>query len=204
MTRTRFLGLALLCLLPGAARAEIAWTYDFTPGTTVVWSDNSNSKLNLSNQSSYMAVGSSDVVATSIGVDSSASDAHPDTFTNKDYTLSMKLTDVASGVFTTLNFTGQFNGTVSAHSANITNQFIGPTTYSNIMLGQNRYNVTITGYTPPGPVGGLSGSIGAHALVTVGDGQGGGPHGTPEPASLILAGLGIGGLGLASWRRKRD
>jgi len=194
------LGFALFHLTP-AAHASVAWTYDFTPSTTTVWSDNGNSKLVLTNQTPLMAVGTSDVVATQISVVSSADDDTPDTFTKGDYTLSMKLTDVASGAFTMLSFTGYFTGTVSAHSTNIDNVFTGQTSYENILLGANRYNVMITTYTPPGPEGGLSGSIGAHAIVSVQ--PGGGPHETPEPTSLVLAGLGVGGLGLARWRRWR-
>ena len=202
MTRARLLlcSLALAAFFPAGARAGVDWTYDFTPSTTTVWSDSGNSKINLTNQSSLLAVGTSDVVATQLSVNSAVSDDHPDTFTHKDYSLSMKLTDLASGAFTTLTFSGYFQGTVSAHSANILNFFTGQTSYDNIMLGGNRYNVTMTNFTPPGPGGGLEGAIGAHAVVSVQ--PGGGPHNTPEPTSLVLAGLGLIGAGLA--RRRRD
>lgn len=200
MTRARLLilAVALTCLVPGAAHAGVAWTYDFTPSTTTVWSESMNSKILLTNQTPVTAVGTSDIVATQLSVSSTANDDHPDTFTHGAYSLSMKLTDAASGQFTTLIFNGYFAGTVSQHSANVENFFTGTTSYTNIMLGGNRYSVTMTNFTPPGPNGGLEGGIGAHAVVAVQ--PGGGPHDTPEPSSLLLAGLGLGGLGLVRRR----
>ena len=165
------------------------------------WSNSGQSQILLTGQSSLMAVGTSDVVASQVGVSSNVNDNTPDTFSHAAYTLTMKLTDLASGTFTNLAFNGYFTGTVSAHSANIQNFFTGLTSQT-AMLGGNTYTVTMTTFTPPGPGGdgGLQGAIGAHALVTVQ--AGGGPHNTPEPSSLILAGLGLCGLGLLRKRRR--
>jgi hypothetical protein len=202
-TISAFAVLAALLATGVPARAGISWSYDFTPSTTVIWSDNHKSSLTLTNQASYNAVGSSDVIATQIGANSTTlPDSNPDIFTHANYTLKLKLTDAASGMSTFRTFTADISGSVSMHSTNTTNTFHSPTSFMGIHLGHNIYDIFIGPYTGPGPGGALSGSIGAH--INVHPEQGGGgppPHGTPEPTSLVLAGMGA--VGLLALRRRR-
>jgi hypothetical protein len=92
------------------------------------------------------------------------------------------LLDVESNQSGTLKFTGVLNGTVSAFSSSLKNTFTGETTQE-LILGTNRYTVTIGPYTPPGPPDSSNaGAISAYAQVTVTDIQK-----TPEPSTLVLA-----------------
>ncbi len=193
--------LGLLLLAGAEAKAGIDWSYDWTPSSTVIWSDNSHSSLTMTNQSPNTAVGNSDIIATELAANSKTADATPDLFTHDNYTLKMKLTDTASGAFTTLTFTGDISGMVSAHSTNTTNVFHSPMSITGIHLGSNIYDVTIGPYTGPGPGGGLTGSIGAHVNVKP---AGGNPNPSPEPTSLVLGCLGMSFAGLAAWRKRRN
>lgn len=183
--------LVVFFTLAPAARADwIAWTYSWSNSPQTILADNpaGGGEITLSNQPTQAAVGNSDIVATNIRTYSTASPSAPDTFTNKAYTLTLTLTDSASGQSGTAVFTGIFNGTLTAASSNISNTFTGATT-AILDLGNNQYTVTLTAYTPPGPTGSVNaGGIGAHASVVVSQ-----IHlaDTPEPTALLLAALGI-------------
>jgi hypothetical protein len=106
------------------------------------------------------------------------------------------LVDTSSGASGTLAFTGQFDGTLTAASSNIANTFTGKLTQS-IVLGGNLYTVTMGSFTPPRPPGeNNSGSINAHASVSVQT-----AFVTPEPGGFVLAGIAVPFLSIALWRR---
>jgi hypothetical protein len=188
---TRAAALALLLAMAPAARADwIAWTYSWSNNPQSILADNpaGGGMITLTDEPTLSAVGSTDIVATNIHTYSTAAQTAPDTFTNKPYTLTLNLTDSASGQSGSAVFTGAFNGTLTATSSNITNTFTGPTTEI-LFLGNNEYTVTLTAYTPPGPTGSVNaGAIGAHATVTVETVQ---LASTPEPTALVLAAFGI-------------
>jgi len=184
------LGSAALVLLlaPISARADlIPWMYNWSRSPNVINSDAPGTGyITLTDESLKSAVGDSDIVATNIRTFSTATTAKPDTFTAKNYTLSLYLYDVASKMSTTLNFTGQLSGTLTAQSSILTNTFTGLTTQQ-IQLGDTVYTATIGPYTPPGIPGSVnSGGISAHATITVAT-----VLDTPEPSSIALTGLGL-------------
>jgi hypothetical protein len=190
------LALALLLAATTSGRADpIAWSYSWSNSPTHVASDTPGSGyLTLSNESKTNAVGDSDIVATNIQGHSTATGGQVDTFTNKTYTLSLALTDTASGKSGHLDFTGELNGTLTATSSVITNTFTGPTTQT-LVLGDNLYSVTIDSYTAPGPPNSANpGSIGALATVSI--------FHLPEPSTFVLSGLGASFLALAGRRRR--
>ena len=129
-----------------------------------------------------------------------ASANSPDTLNNTGaYSLTLTLTDTASGMSGSLTFNGKLSGTFSKDSANITNQFSSPLTQT-LLLGNNSYTVNIGPYSPPGPPDSTNfGSIAAHvsvstlAITEV----------APEPSSLLLALFGLSGAGAFSWRKRR-
>lgn len=197
-------GAALLWLLTfgSDARADlIQWSYNWSRSPDEVFADSPGTgKITLTDEGLRDAIGSSDIVATNIRAYSSASPETPDNFTAKPYALALYLLDHASGVSSTLTFSGQFDGTLSALSSNIKNTFTNAVTQS-IVLGNDRYTATIGAYTPPGPTGAsTTGSISAHATVTVEAII----RDVPEPGTLTLAALALPVLGAAAWRRRQS
>jgi hypothetical protein len=199
-------------MVGAAARADfINWGYNWTHTPAVVAADTGGTGgITLTNHQGGTGSGNSDVVASEITTFSSASVNAPDHFTNKNYSLIVDLTDSASNKSGMLTFTGSLNGTLSLTSANIKNTFIGPLT-QHLDLGGNLYTVTIGPYAAPGiPDSTQTGSISAHVSVQPEGPTGGGSGGpvpppsrqTPEPSTLLLAGLGLSALGMAGWRHR--
>jgi hypothetical protein len=189
--------LALVLMTPLTARADlIHWTYNWSRSPGEVFADAPGTgKLTLTDEKPTAAAGSSDIVATNIRAYSTASQEKPDVFTHKKYTLTLFLLDDASGKSGTLTFSGEFNGTLTATSANIKTTFFGATTQI-LQLGDNLYIASLNTYVPPGPPGSTnSGSIGGHTEVMVRV-----VH-LPEPTALTLLGLGAGLVVLARRRR---
>ena len=183
--------LTWLGLAGAGARAEmISWGYSWTPNVAAVYADGSGTgKIVLKPEPGATAAGSSDIVATDLQTVSSADDNHPDRFTDKSYQLKLTLTDLASHAAGSLTFAGVFGGTISKLTSDISNTFTGPTTQT-LTLGHNRYTVTIDAYTPPAPPNADNlGAIGAHAQVSVC------PVQSPEPSTLVLAGLALAVVG---------
>ena len=195
-TPAKLCGVALAFLMATStvARADLVhWSYSWSRSPSEVMADPpGTSSISLTDESLQQVVGNSDIVSTNLRTNSTAPDAKPDHFTAKPYVLSLTLTDEASGASGTLNFSGVFDGTVSAHSANITSTFTGPISQS-IQLGEALYTVTLPYYTPPGPPTSATdavGSISAHVTVEM----------LPEPQSLFLGGFGVMLIGLL-WKR---
>jgi hypothetical protein len=189
--------LAVLACAAAAAPARadlISWTYNTTPSVTFVpATSSSQSAITFGNTPSGHGTGGSDIVLAGLTATSSASS--PDTFSHTPWSVSLLLTDTASGQSATMTFTGEFNGTLSSLSSGITNTFTGLTTQS-ATLGNNIYTVTATSFVPPSvPNASNSGGLGAHVDVAVA---------TPEPSTLLLCGLGAAGCALAGWRKRRQ
>lgn len=207
----RFIALfATVCgvLLMGAsAQAGILWEYNFTPSSSKVVSDSGNNEITFSNQATFFAEGSSNVVATSLAVKTPVVGIS-DTFTNpQNYAIHMFLKDTASGDFTTLIFSGNLSGSISFStngSSLLENIFNEENQHQEATLGGNKYAVELTYFTPPSPPGqgGHPGAIGGTVTVTPGGGEE--PHDTPEPSTMLLAGFGLAGFGLNAWRKRRQ
>jgi hypothetical protein len=194
---------ALVLLLFAGARANadfIQWSYNWNINPISVLSDSGNGSVSFTNQPAQSASGNSDTVATNLKANSLASVASPDTLNSTGaYTLTLALTDTASGQSGTLTFSGKLSGSFSKDSANITNAFTG-LTQQTLDLGGNAYVVTIGPYSPPGPPDSTNlGSIAAHVdvskIVTVAS--------VPEPSTLLLGLFGLSSAGAISWRKKR-
>ena len=190
----------LLTVAAPAARAEpINWSYSWSNSPTNVTSDSDpGSYVHLTNEKLTKAVNSSDIVATNLTTFSQADPDHPAQFTHRTYKLTLTLIDQDSNKSATVTFAGEFNGRLTSLSSNLSNTFLGATSFS-VVLGKHRYVVTMDSYSPPGPPGAHNaGSIAAHADINVG------LVNTPEPASLTLLVLGVALVSFAPRGRRRS
>jgi len=127
-------------------------------------------------------------------------------FQNATSSLGLDIKDTASSAMHMFTFPVVFNGTANlgTHASNVTMTFPGGTSQS-FTLGGNLYTVTL------GPIHPLTwtslggnfpnaflGEVDAHVTVGPSDAAA-----SPEPSSLILAGMGIAFAAGASWRRRR-
>jgi hypothetical protein len=197
----------LLCWGAEARADKVGWSYNWTPSSTEILSDSGQSKLILSNEpigkASTMPGNSTDIVATNIKTVSSVDPGTLDSFTNRPFSLAVTLTDSTSSQSGTLTFTGVFNGTLNSGAAKIVGTITGSQVQS-LTLGGSKYTVTMgqpNQYSAPSPPDSTNlGSISASASVTVS--SPGGPPSAPEPASLVLAGLGLTAGAGYCWKRR--
>jgi len=192
-----------------AARADINWEANWTPGTSslTVGPSSSVTFTNLAS-AGYTTTTAQPVISTpvtNLGIVSTASPDTPDVFSGKGYTLLLQLTDMASGKTQNLTFGGALSGSASSNGSSISNLFGSPTTQTLNFANGDQYVVTIGPFVPPGNAGTSSplGAIGATVTATSSNtGGGGSPQGTPEPSTLALGGLGMAFTGLMAWRRR--
>lgn len=194
---------------------QISWSYNWTPGAPALFSDGGDDAgVTFTNEPTKVAVGSSTIVATNLRVFSSATAAtglDSITGSNGNYSLSLTLTaDDGTGPKTaTLTFTGALYGTFSAENSYLPDEkFTDPNPGSHFIdagpkvaeLGNYKFTVQLTNYTPPGPPDqSNAGSIAAFVSV-----ENVTPVGTvPEPSALVLGGMGLTFLGGAALRRFR-
>jgi hypothetical protein len=191
------------------------WKYNFSPpvGGSQVLATDHLSGVNLTDEPTKSAAGSSDVVVTNIKA-FSVSPTAVGFGSGGQYSIGLFVTDSASGQTANYLFKGQFGGTLSGSNANVTNTFLGGTetvngatvsftgpTSPTVALGKFNYGVSLVGYVPPGPpTASNSGSMSAHITVTPGTIV---PATVPEPSALLLAGFGLSIGGLVGWRKRR-
>lgn len=226
MKRLLFLAPAFALLLAGSsARADlVSFSYNFTPGpvggnptssSSYALPASSGGTVNFSNLSTYSSTvyttgtapagsqSGTDVAATNITLTSGTAGA---TYgVNAGYQLNLTLSD-GKGDTAPVTFTGNLNGSFTANASNLTNTITPGQTSQQVQMGGNTYTVTYLGFSNPGPPGAkdsngnpIVGAISFHVEVT----PTAGITKVPEPSALVLSFLGLPGLGLAAWRKRR-
>jgi hypothetical protein len=192
---------ALAAVLAAGTQARaglITWGYNWDRSPVSVAAGSGG--VSFTNEPPNTATGNSDIVATNLQVFSSATVGNPDKFGPSDghYALTITLSDL-HGHTGSLTFTGQLQGMFAHDFAGITNHFTVLT--KSITLGNDLFTVSMIAYSPPGPPSQHNlGSITSHVDVAPAISGGGG---TPEPASLLLGGIGLTFFGGAAWRARR-
>jgi hypothetical protein len=198
----------VLLLAGSPARADfVAWNYNWDRSPVVLAAGTGG--VSLTNEPLKTGItGPSDTVATNLTVFSSAKASTPDMLKGSagKYSLTLSITDVASGKSGMLTFTGMLTGAFSATSANLANKFTSPITQvlvlGDAVHGFNTYTVTLGSYAPPGPpTASQKGAISAHVDVQAGSVVT--PPPVPEPATLLLSCVGVTLLGGSAWRKRR-
>ncbi|HTU93853.1 MAG TPA: hypothetical protein VMF69_27480 [Gemmataceae bacterium] len=203
-------GTALLVLPAagaGLVRADyLNWNYTSTPnvpGVSVNTGSGGGASVTLTD---VAQAGATSIPL--IAYETQTSSTTPIDFNNSTFNLALKITDGnnASG---TLNFTGSLNGSLTATTSSVVASF-APVTSNSITFDGHTYTFTIPSLSLVAPT---SPQQDIMASVSVANASGGGspppppppPHtnGTPEPASLLLAGLGLSCLGVERWCKRR-
>ncbi len=212
------LAVVIVCLLSVPARADfVTWSYTTTPAQAQFTADGSSvptptpwvpyvpkPTLNFIGEKSTIAVGDSNIVLADLTTTNTLPNVV--TWTNRLWSVDLTLTDTASGNSYDFIFGGRINGSLSNSNSTFTNTFVGATTLTE-QIGSNDYTVTLTTFSPPGPPSASNrGAISAFVSVSPASGGTGtiSSIGTPEPSTMILAGLGLVGVVATRFRRRRQ
>jgi hypothetical protein len=206
-----FAAAAAVALAGGtAARADINWTIDWTPSNSSVLATNGTvikfSNLGPSAQTTSAILPVSGFTATNLSIGPLGT--LPDNLgaSGQNYQMQAKITD-QNGTSQTAFLSGTLMGTITSKGAFITNLYTVPSatlTFNETDGSKDTYVINLGQFTQPGTnTLNTVGGIGATVAVTNTGGTGSGaPHGTPEPSTMALGGLGMFFTGLMGWRRR--
>jgi len=206
------LALTLLIVALNARRGEaglIPWSYQWNAQPTVIDADSLGADrtpaggialtpgaITITGGNPGVALGNANIVAVNLTAFtfSPSPDGTPYSFTNSPYRLSITLTDVDSNQSGTLYFAGVFDGSFTNWAVDLHTHFTSATQQW-LVLGNNRYTVSLTTYIPPEPPAeGGDGNISASVSVQ--------PASAPEPSGLFLAGIGLASAAFCGLRRR--
>ncbi|MBL8797260.1 MAG: PEP-CTERM sorting domain-containing protein [Planctomycetia bacterium] len=199
--------LLALCVLCGSAAGVRAgqWSYEWVSNNDKIIFGGGINELNLTAGPSGTTSGNQSILGLLLDIEAPFHGTS-DSFVTQNYSLTLRIKDLDSNEQSgPLTFGGNLSGSATADSTNFINNFVAPTEIV-VPLGDVEYKVTIGPFAKPGPAGGASGTI--HAFVEVlGERDPTGPnnpptHETPEPGTLVLAGLAAACSGAAAVRKR--
>jgi len=207
---------AAITLAVSPAHAEVNWSYI---GDTEVKITSGNSTVTFLGTVGGAANNTGVVIFNITSSSTTPNNVAPDHFDATPFKLTVSIIDELArttktgNAIDTIDFFGTFTAYITKGS--LTNWSVswdvdeGNVVLGNETVGTRKYNVKIDGFLPPSPnspeVNGR-GTVHANVIITPVDGGGGPPpepSETPEPTSLMLAGLGLSSLGVAYRRRKQ-
>ena len=187
-------GLALLSAGSSARADFIKWHFSTAVTPQLVHSNNHHFGWVHLTATGGVAFGSTQLVLANLfSVSGALGPAAPDAYSRRPFKITLSITDMASNVTGKAIFNGLIDGSASLFGSLLKIHLTSPP-QQRLHLGRHIYDIKLDTITPPGPPNGPTiGSFGATVLVS---------H-NPEPASVVLAGVGALTLGLAAWRRRR-
>jgi hypothetical protein len=213
MTRTiRLLPMLAVVVLLGAGQAradmiDFSYSWSVQPGSVFPGGTGSATLAAAADGTASAELGSSTptfIPGATLTTTSSATDV-PDSF-GTTFSMKVHLTDTASSEAGDLTFSGSLAGTLTFSTSSLTATFDDPFTKT-LTLGDHTYTVTIDPSLVSAPAPGATSPASVDAKVTVADAGpvDPPPAQTPEPTSLVLAGLGLPLLVAArAWRRAKS
>jgi hypothetical protein len=133
---------------------------------------------------------------------STATGSNPDQFKSAPFTLSLTLTDLTGGKnvnSTPLLFHGTVSGDLSKDWSSLVSTLNASDVSQKVTVNGHTYNVTVplpsTLISVPGSL--VPGSFLGQVQVSVSNSS------SPEPSALVLSGLGVVGLGVGCWLKRR-
>jgi MYXO-CTERM domain-containing protein len=185
------LAVAFAMLAASAVRADpIGYSYDFQTPAPVTGDAGNFGTISFATTNGGQANGHAVLTAASLAAVTAAPLTNPDTFSGETYNVTIDLRDNPSGKAGSLTFTGKLFGSLTPEDARITTSF--SPSVKTLVLGNDTYTVTLgplvdTSDSNPTVVGSLMATVDVKA-GTSGVTQ---TSQTPEPSSLVLAGLGV-------------
>jgi hypothetical protein len=192
---------AALVLGGSVSAGPVTWSFS-APSNGSYFPDGASGGITFPNTASQ--AGGSSITAARVAEWSIAGADSPDRVSGLAYTFDLELRDDLSGQTAMLTFQGLLSGTFWHTGADLTSTFTGATTQT-ATVGGNLLTVSLTGFESPSGYGDESaGRITAGVRVgssatDVGGGSGvkgeslgpQSPSAAPEPATLLLAALGL-------------
>jgi hypothetical protein len=189
MRLTPILAVLVAALAASASQADpINYRYDFLTPAPVTGDAGNFGTISFATTNGGQATGHTVLTAASLAAVTSAPLTNPDTFSGQTYAVTIDLTDLPSGHSGSLTFTGALFGSLTPEDARITTTFSQGT--KTLTLGNDTYTVTLGPLVDPSNnnptvVGTLMATVDVRSgsVIQVAD--------APEPASLMLAALGV-------------
>ncbi|CAN5302878.1 hypothetical protein BH11PLA2_BH11PLA2_31760 [soil metagenome] len=193
---------------PGRAAAEpipVAWSYR-KPFNEITFPIGATGGLTFPNTEFQSFTSDQTILASKISSYSVARDSEPDLLLAQTYGFTLDIRDDASGEIARLQYQGNISGEFWRTGTNLSNEFRGESMQT-ATLGGNLYTVSLGDFQSPTGYGD-SQAGGFYANVRINEASESttipnvSPNVTPEPATLILAGVGLAGTGFLRIRRR--